>query len=67
MTVIEMLHAMTRSGKTIAATIHQPSSEIFSLIDNLLLLSQGEIVYFGAAKDAVSYFASYASDSCVRL
>ena len=38
--------------------IHQPSSEIYALFDNLLLLSQGEIVYYGPAAKAMEYFTS---------
>ena len=40
------------------AQIHQPSSEIFTLFDNLLLLSKGRIVYLGPAVKAVPHFAS---------
>ena len=42
--------------KTIAMTIHQPSSEIFHLFDNLILMVAGRLVYQGPAADSVSYF-----------
>lgn len=41
-----------RHGKTIIASIHQPSSEVFALFDNLCLLSSGRTVYFGPASTA---------------
>jgi len=46
-------HLDQREGRTIIASIHQPSSEVFALFDDLILLSAGECVYFGEAKMAV--------------
>ena len=40
-------------GRTVITSIHQPSSEVFALFDDLLLLSEGEMVYFGDAKMAL--------------
>ncbi|KAL9642139.1 hypothetical protein ABK040_007144 [Willaertia magna] len=37
-------------GKTIISTIHQPSSELFALFDNVLVLAFGKIIYFGPIK-----------------
>ncbi|XP_063965625.1 uncharacterized protein LOC129275898 [Lytechinus pictus] len=45
------------SGKTVIMSIHQPSSRVFKLFDRLLLLSEGQVVYFGAADKVVDYFA----------
>ena len=45
-------------NSTIIATIHQPSSQIFSAFDKLLLLSFGSAVYMGKAKQAVDFFSS---------
>lgn len=45
--------------RTIVVSIHQPSSEVFELFDNLCLLSSGETVYFGptsAATEVSSFF-----------
>jgi ABC-type multidrug transport system ATPase subunit len=39
-------------GRTIVASIHQPSSEVFQLFHNLCLLSSGRTVYFGPASAA---------------
>ena len=36
-----------RDGRTVIASIHQPSSEVFELFHNLCLLSSGRRVYFG--------------------
>ncbi|KAI4296391.1 hypothetical protein L6164_036354 [Bauhinia variegata] len=44
--------------RTIIASIHQPSSEVFQLFHNLCLLSSGRTVYFGPASTAIEFFAS---------
>ncbi|KAM4098306.1 hypothetical protein ACJW30_07G067400 [Castanea mollissima] len=38
--------------RTVVASIHQPSSEVFQLFHNLCLLSSGRTVYFGPASEA---------------
>ncbi|KAG7976430.1 hypothetical protein I3843_06G148400 [Carya illinoinensis] len=43
--------------RTIVASIHQPSSEVFQLFHNLCLLSSGRAVYFGPASAANQFFA----------
>ncbi|KAG7987561.1 hypothetical protein I3843_03G140300 [Carya illinoinensis] len=58
-------HVMSRivkiarqDGRTVVASIHQPSSEVFELFSNLCLLSTGMTVYFGLASMAEKFFAS---------
>ncbi|KAK1317871.1 ABC transporter G family member 15 [Acorus calamus] len=55
--VVQTLRNMARDGKTVISSIHQPSSEVFALFDDLFLLSGGETVYFGDAKLATEFFA----------
>ncbi|XP_015057947.1 ABC transporter G family member 11-like [Solanum pennellii] len=43
--------------RTIVASIHQPSSEVFELFDNLCLLSYGKTIYFGSTSKANEFFA----------
>jgi ATP-binding cassette subfamily G (WHITE) protein 1 len=56
-TVMKSLQKLARRGRTVIATIHQPSSEIFHLFDDLLLLAAGRVIYYGPAKDSIDYFA----------
>ncbi|XP_010030452.2 ABC transporter G family member 1-like [Eucalyptus grandis] len=58
-------HVMNRIAKlaqhdrrTVIASIHQPSSEVFELFHILCLLSSGKTVYFGLRSGAEQFFAS---------
>lgn len=51
--VIQTLRNIAHDGPTVISSIHQPSSEVFALFDDLFLLSGGQTVYFGPAKKAV--------------
>ena len=57
LSVTEALVRLAHGGRTLVATIHQPRSSIFSMFNNLLLLSEGRMMYFGRAREANSYFA----------
>lgn len=50
--VTQTLRSLSRDGRTVIASIHQPSSEVFELFDQLYLLSGGKTVYFGQASEA---------------
>jgi ABC-type multidrug transport system permease subunit len=53
------LKALAHSGTcTVVCTIHQPQSKIFALFDDLLLLSQGRVVYHGNAAQSIDAFAA---------
>jgi len=54
--VMNCLRRVASGGRAVVCTIHQPRSSIYALFDQLLLLSQGKIVYYGDAKDATKYF-----------
>lgn len=50
--VLQVLRKIAH-GRIVVCSIHQPSSHLFDLFDDLLLLSCGETIYFGDAKSAV--------------
>jgi ABC-type multidrug transport system ATPase subunit len=56
--VVRVLSRLCQEGRTIFMSIHQPSSQVYALFDKLMLLSEGQCVYFGEASSAVSYFAN---------
>lgn len=55
--VVKTLQNLARKGRTIIVTIHQPRSEIWSLFDNLILLTRGSPAYVGSTKDCLHHFA----------
>lgn len=56
--VTAQLQQLARAGRTVLATIHQPSSELFALFDRLYLVADGATVFDGHAAESVPYFAS---------
>ncbi|XP_024540481.1 ABC transporter G family member 11 [Selaginella moellendorffii] len=56
--VIKTIKNLATSKRTVIMSIHQPSSEVFEQFDNLCLLSQGALVYFGDAMEASTFFES---------
>ncbi|KAG7991643.1 hypothetical protein I3843_02G087200 [Carya illinoinensis] len=46
--VVQTLRTIARDGRTVISSIHQPSSEVFALFDDLFLLSTGETVFWGS-------------------
>lgn len=62
LTIVECLRDLTKQGKTIICTIHQPSSEVFQKFDNLCLLAEGRLAYIGRLDAAEKYFSSQGFD-----
>ncbi|NWX34303.1 ABCG2 protein, partial [Notiomystis cincta] len=56
--VLLLLKRMSKQGKTIIFSIHQPRYSIFRLFDNLTLLAAGRVLYHGPAQHAIEYFQS---------
>jgi ABC-type multidrug transport system ATPase subunit len=55
--IIRILKKEASRGLTIVSTIHQPSSEIFTLFDRLILLHEGNIMYYGPVKEISGYLS----------
>ncbi|WP_461643657.1 ATP-binding cassette domain-containing protein [Labilibaculum euxinus] len=55
--VMLLLKRQVLKGKLVMCNIHQPSSDIFKLLDKLIIMDQGgKVIYFGNPIDAVVYF-----------
>ncbi|HZZ80396.1 MAG TPA: FHA domain-containing protein [Gemmataceae bacterium] len=63
--VMKHLRSLADAGKTVLLTIHQPSLEIFQLLDNLAVIGKdinsqlpGALAYYGPAyPDAIEFFS----------
>ncbi|KAM7507869.1 hypothetical protein LguiA_018322 [Lonicera macranthoides] len=65
--IVQMLHNIAKVGKTVVATIHQPSSRLFTKFDNLILLGKGSTLYFGKPSEAMPYFSSIGCSPHIAL
>lgn len=45
-------------GTTILCSLHQPRPQVFALLDRVLLMSRGQVSYFGTPAFTADYFAS---------
>jgi ABC-type multidrug transport system ATPase subunit len=56
--VVEILSGLTLSGASVILTIHQPRSDVLSLLDRVLLMSgSGQVVYSGPIEQALDFFS----------
>ncbi|XP_032868649.1 broad substrate specificity ATP-binding cassette transporter ABCG2-like isoform X2 [Amblyraja radiata] len=54
--VIRTLHKLSRNGRSIVFSIHQPCYSICKMFDYITLMSKGEIVYQGPGGEITNYF-----------
>ncbi|XP_056616402.1 broad substrate specificity ATP-binding cassette transporter ABCG2-like isoform X1 [Triplophysa dalaica] len=54
--IMELLQKLSKKGKTVIFSIHQPRYSIFRQFDHLALMNKGEIIYAGSADKAIGYF-----------
>ncbi|KMZ56615.1 ABC transporter G family member [Zostera marina] len=56
--IMSMLCDIAKKGRTVLTTIHQPSTRMFYMFDKVMLLADGNPIYFGKGSDAMTYFHS---------
>lgn len=57
--IVQYLTSVARATQvSVIMTIHQPSALVFQMVDDLLLLENGKIVFGGTLPTAKTYFAS---------
>jgi len=54
--LMKMLHDLAQTQKkTVITSIHQPNSALFFSFDKLIMLAEGNVVYFGTPKNSLIY------------
>ncbi|KAL7679403.1 putative ABC transporter, P-loop containing nucleoside triphosphate hydrolase [Plasmopara halstedii] len=56
--ILDELQVLCTEGKTVICTIHQPSSLVYELFSNVIVLSAGQNVYCGPRRLMIPHFAS---------
>ena len=66
--VMETLRQLAEDGHTVICSIHQPRGSVYSKFDDIVLLSEGEVVYMGPAKEEpLTYLAKLGLLFCHHL
>lgn len=58
LSVMRMVKRLAEEGRTVVATIHQPSNEIVAEFSRLHLLARGHTVYSGPPSGALTHFSN---------
>ena len=66
LSVMEAMKDMTSNGRLVVTVIHQPRSSIFTMFDDLLLLSEGRTMFFGPCAEAIHHFEKH-GHHCPKL
>lgn len=58
--VMETLRQLAQDGHTVICSIHQPRGSVYAKFDDIILLTEGSLVYSGPAHDEVlAYFSNF--------
>jgi ABC-type multidrug transport system ATPase subunit len=56
--VLRAVRVLADMKATVLAALLQPSYEVFSLFDNVIILTQGQVAFFGTRQEAMDHFMS---------
>ncbi|XP_012525984.1 ATP-binding cassette sub-family G member 4 [Monomorium pharaonis] len=55
--LLNMLHNIASENCTVVCSIHQPSSQMISLVDNIMVLNQGRCMYCGPTNEILNTYS----------
>ena len=56
--VVQILQQLAHRGRTVIVSIHQPRYDVFSLLDDIILLSRSHLVWAGSSGDMLKHFTA---------
>ncbi|XP_044754174.1 protein white-like isoform X2 [Coccinella septempunctata] len=56
LSVVHILKYLAQTGRTVIASLHQPSSELFTLFDKIYLMTDGKLAFAGNTEEAKEFF-----------
>lgn len=59
LSIVETCAALARQGRTVVMTLHQPRASIYKLLDEIVLMARGQIIFHGAPAQAEAFFAHH--------
>ncbi|KAL5730162.1 ABC transporter G member 9 [Ranunculus cassubicifolius] len=65
--IVSTLWELAKGGRTVVMTIHQPSSRLFYMFHKVLLLSDGNPLYFGKGDRVMDYLSSVGYSPAVAM
>eukprot|EP00667_Euglena_gracilis_P002661 EG_transcript_2666 len=60
--VINTCKDLANHGRTVVATVHQPNSDIFRMMNVVMFLAKGQVVYNGPGSNTIRYFQELGYD-----
>ncbi|EDW77382.2 uncharacterized protein Dwil_GK18117, isoform C [Drosophila willistoni] len=57
--VICHLQSLAKLGRIVVCVVHQPSSRLMRLFDDVLIMAHGEVLYAGEQKDMLTTFSQF--------
>lgn len=65
--VVTLLWELAKGGRTVLMSIHQPSSRLYYMFNKILVLSEGNPLYFGKGEETMDYFAGIGYSPSVTM